>query len=141
MADDNLEAFEALLRDLESLKEDRLPNIDPFSIELEARIVEFQTLLDHKKRSNESRRKLSDGMRQFYLSQFCISNGSFTGEIEVDDVIYSINEDFRQQTIQVSDELDLDEIDCARLFLRSQNDAQEWDRSPIVSAIMRFHKR
>lgn len=59
----------------------------------------------------------------------------------MDDVIYSINEDFRQQTIQVSDELDLDEVDCARLFLRSQNDAQEWDRSPIVSAIMRFHKR
>jgi hypothetical protein len=76
MADDNLEAFEALLRDLESLKEDRLPNIDRLSIELEARIVEFQTLLDHKKRSNESRKKLSDGTRPyFYLSNFYISNG------------------------------------------------------------------
>jgi nuclear pore complex protein Nup205 len=56
-------------------------------------------------------------------------------------VVYSINEDFRQQAIQVSDELDLDEIECAQLFLRSQSDAQEWDRSPIVSAIMHFHKR
>jgi hypothetical protein len=62
MADDNLEAFEGLLRDLESLKEDRLPNIDRLSVELEARISEFRSLLDHKKRSNDSRKKLSDGM-------------------------------------------------------------------------------
>ena len=61
MADDNLEAFEAVLRDLESLKEDRLPNIDRLSTELEARIPDFQNLLDQKRKNNESRRKLSDG--------------------------------------------------------------------------------
>lgn len=62
MADDNLEGLEALLRDLESLKEDRLPNIDRLALELESRIVEFQALLDHKKRNNQSRQKLSDGV-------------------------------------------------------------------------------
>lgn len=41
----------------------------------------------------------------------------------------------------MSDELDLDELECAQLFLQSQTDAQEWDRSPIVSAIIRFHRR
>jgi len=62
MTDDNLESFEALLHDLESLKEDRLPNIDRLSAELEARIKEFQNLLDHKRRNTDSRGKLSEGM-------------------------------------------------------------------------------
>jgi hypothetical protein len=61
MAEDSLEGLEALLRDLESLKEDRLPNIDRLALELEARITEFQALLDHKKHNNQSRQKLSDG--------------------------------------------------------------------------------
>jgi nuclear pore complex protein Nup205 len=141
MAEGSLDAFEGILRDLEALKEDRLPNIDRLSTELEARIGEFQALLDHKKRNNESRRKLSDGLS--YLSfMYDFANVSHcSGEIEVDDLVYSINEEFRQQTIQIADELDLDEIESARLFLRSQNDAQEWDRSPLVGAIMRFHKR
>jgi nuclear pore complex protein Nup205 len=59
----------------------------------------------------------------------------------VDDVVYSINEDFRQQTIQIAEELDLDEMECAKLFLEAQHDAHDLDRSPIVSAVMRFHKR
>lgn len=56
------------------------------------------------------------------------------------DQSYTINDEFRQQTIQIADELDLDEVECARLFLYAQNDAIEIDRSPIVSAIIRFHK-
>jgi nuclear pore complex protein Nup205 len=141
MAEDSLDAFEGILRDLEALKEDRLPNIDRLSTELEARIAEFQALLDHKRRNNESRRKLSDGRLNLTFGYEVADVSRYLGEIEVDDVVYSINEEFRQQTIQIADELDLDEVECARLFLRSQNDAQEWDRSPLVGAIMRFHKR
>jgi nuclear pore complex protein Nup205 len=63
------------------------------------------------------------------------------GEITVNDLTYSINEDFRQQTIQIADEIDLDEIECASLFLAAQNDAEELDRSPVVSAILRYHRR
>ena len=46
-----------------------------------------------------------------------------------------------KQTIQIAEELDLDELESARLFLLAQDDAQELDRSAIVSAVMRFHKR
>ena len=63
MADANgFEAYEALHRDLEALRDNRLPNIERLSGELRAHISEFQGLLDHKKRSNESRKQLSGGM-------------------------------------------------------------------------------
>jgi nuclear pore complex protein Nup205 len=58
---DGFEAFEALHRDLEALRENRLPNIERLSTELRAHIVDFQNLLDHKKKNEESRRQLASG--------------------------------------------------------------------------------
>jgi Nuclear pore complex scaffold, nucleoporins 186/192/205 len=58
MAVDSLDALEALHRDLEALKENRMPNIDRLAAELEAHVDEFRNLLDQKRRSSESRRKL-----------------------------------------------------------------------------------
>lgn len=49
--------------------------------------------------------------------------------------------EFRQEVLQIADELDLDEIEAARLFLRAQEDALDLDRSPTVSAVIRFHKK
>ena len=61
MAADSLDYLEALHRDLESLKENRMPNIDRLAAELEAHVDEFRNLLDQKKRSGESRKKLCSG--------------------------------------------------------------------------------
>jgi nuclear pore complex protein Nup205 len=58
---DSLDDLEALHRDLEALKENRMPNIDRLAAELEAHVDEFRLLLDQKKRSNESRQKLYSG--------------------------------------------------------------------------------
>jgi hypothetical protein len=55
------EVFEALHRDLEALRENRLPTIERLSTELRAHIVDFQNLLDHKKKNNESRKQLASG--------------------------------------------------------------------------------
>jgi len=63
------------------------------------------------------------------------------GTIELDGVEYSINDDFRQETIEIADELDLDEVESAKLFLLAQEDAQELDRSPVVAATIRFHRQ
>jgi hypothetical protein len=61
MASDSLEALEALHHDLQALRENRLVSIDRLSGELEAHIEEFKALLDHKKRNNESRKKIAEG--------------------------------------------------------------------------------
>jgi nuclear pore complex protein Nup205 len=61
MAADSLDELEALHRDLEALKENRMPNIDRLAAELEAHVDEFRSLLEQKKRNGESRRKLCSG--------------------------------------------------------------------------------
>lgn len=63
------------------------------------------------------------------------------GKIELGGVEYAINDDFKQDTIEIADELDLDEVESAKLFLLAQEDAQELDRSPVVTAVIRFHQR
>ena len=62
-----------------------------------------------------------------------------TDTLKIDQVEYSINEEFRQDVIQVADELDLDELEAAKLYLQSQNTAEEIDRPPTMAAIFRFH--
>lgn len=62
MAVDSLDSLEALHRDLEALKENRIPNIDRLAAELEANVDEFRNLLDQKRRSSESRKKLCLGL-------------------------------------------------------------------------------
>jgi Nuclear pore complex scaffold, nucleoporins 186/192/205 len=64
------EAFEALHRDLEALRENRLPTIERLSTELRAHIEDFQNLLDHKKKNDESRKRLASGA---FLTLVCVS--------------------------------------------------------------------
>lgn len=63
------------------------------------------------------------------------------GKIELEGIEYAVNDDFKQDTIEIADELDLDELESAKLFLVAQEDAQELDRSPVVAAVIRFHQR
>ncbi|KAJ9665719.1 hypothetical protein H2201_004203 [Coniosporium apollinis] len=120
---DSLEALQGLHQDLLAFTESRLPTIDRLSLELEARIEEFRKLLDKPRKDDNSRRTLA------------------SGTIRLGDVEYSVNEEFKHETIQVADALDLDELESAKLYLAAQDDAQELDRSPLTASIIRFHER
>jgi nuclear pore complex protein Nup205 len=63
------------------------------------------------------------------------------GKITIDDVEYSVNDEFQQGTLQVADALDLDELLAALLFFRAQETSQEYDRPPVITAIINFHQR
>lgn len=63
------------------------------------------------------------------------------GKIIIDDVEYSVNEDFQQGALQLADALDIDEMVAAFLFFRGQDDSQELDRPPVIAAITKFHQR
>jgi len=54
---------------------------------------------------------------------------------------YSINEEFKQGALKVADDLDLDELDAARIFLEVQDETDSSGRSAITNAIVRFHQR
>ena len=63
------------------------------------------------------------------------------GNIQIDDEEYSVNDEFKENSIQLADALDLDEIDSARLLIVAQEDAEVLDRSLLPSAIIHFHEQ
>jgi nuclear pore complex protein Nup205 len=63
------------------------------------------------------------------------------GKITVDDEEYSINADFQELTLQLADELDLDEVDSAKLLLDSQEDLRTLGRPLLECGVIRFHQQ
>jgi hypothetical protein len=64
-----------------------------------------------------------------------------TGKITVDDEEYSINAEFQEMALQLADELDLDEVDSAKLLLESQDDTRTLGRSLLECGVIRFHQQ
>ncbi|THX07919.1 hypothetical protein D6D18_02066 [Aureobasidium pullulans] len=118
---DSLTRLQGLQADLVAFSESRLPNVDRLWTELEDSIADFRKLLDRQNKSDSSRQKLK------------------SAPVTIDGRDYDVNEDWRQEVIQVADELNLDEMDTAKLYLESQNTAEELGRSQIMAAIFRFH--
>ncbi|KAF2190125.1 hypothetical protein K469DRAFT_657840 [Zopfia rhizophila CBS 207.26] len=120
---DSLEALQGLHRDLLALTELKLPVLQRLLLELEARLDEFKALLDKPPKNDTSRKALN------------------SGKIQIGDEEYEINDDFKQQTLEMAEALDLDELDSATLFLAAQKESQQLDRSQLMTAVIRFHRR
>lgn len=63
------------------------------------------------------------------------------GKIQIDDEEYSVNDEFKDSTLQVADCLDLDEIESARLLLNAQQDVEVLSRRHHVTAVIGFHQQ
>lgn len=65
-------------------------------------------------------------------------DGTGTGDGEP----YEINAEFVDDALKVAEELDLDELEAARLLLdaSAEGDAEAWGRSLWVCGVMRFHQ-
>ncbi|KAF2273141.1 uncharacterized protein EI97DRAFT_190643 [Westerdykella ornata] len=122
-ADDSLAGLQALHRDLCSLIELKLPVLDRLVVNLEARLDELRALLEKKPKNDASRKTLT------------------SGQIKIGEEEYSVNDEFKQRTIELADFLDLDELDAAALFMGAENEAKDLDRSQEQTAIIRFHRR
>ncbi|KAI9676637.1 MAG: hypothetical protein M1829_002954 [Trizodia sp. TS-e1964] len=119
----DIEELERLHLGLVSLSEGNLIHSERFWAELDLKLDEFSDFLDKPSQNNTSRLKL------------------LSGEIEIENQTYSINDDFKHGSLQLSDALDLDELQAAKLFLQSQKDAELLDRSILTTAIVLFHER
>lgn len=122
-ASDSLDRLRSLQADLVAFGESRLTNVERLWTELEESIDDFRALLDKRGRSDASRSQLQ------------------SDKIKIGPIEYSINDDFRQEVVQVADALDLDELEAARLYLESQESAASIDRPPALTAIFQFHGR
>lgn len=136
---DSVEALQGLHRDLLILTESRLPSLQRLSEELDARLQEFRALLDKPAKKDASRKAIQSGKKHKKVKAKPILT-SGAGTIEIDDETYSLNDEFKNAALQIADEIDIDEIEAAKLFLHAQQEAQDIDRSPLVVAILRFHR-
>ncbi|RYP92133.1 hypothetical protein DL770_001714 [Monosporascus sp. CRB-9-2] len=131
MAEDGiLEAFQALHRDLtavvEALKSDRedlgrrlLAGL-PQNPTLEAVGERFKRLLEKDGRKKESRDRV------------------LSGKISISDVEWNLNREFQEIALQVADDLDLDEVEAAKLVLDSEDNETEYGRPRRECAVIRF---
>lgn len=120
---DSLSRLQDLQADLVAFSESRLPTLERLWAELEGSIEDFRRLLETQRRNDKSRQALK------------------ADTIKLDGLEYSINEDFRQNVIEVADELDLDELEAAKLFINSQDSAEELGRPTAVASVIRFHSQ
>ena len=54
---------------------------------------------------------------------------------------YTINEEFQAASLRLADDLNIDELDAARLFLDSQDETDTSGQPAHTAAIIRFHQR
>ncbi|KAF8854844.1 hypothetical protein BDZ45DRAFT_627138 [Acephala macrosclerotiorum] len=124
MTDQNsLESLQALYADLLALSEARLTSLERLGNQLDAHVKSFQSLLDKKVRNEQSRQTLA------------------TGKLNFDGDQYTVNEEFKQGALKVADELNIDELDAARICLEVQEETDSSGRSLLTNSIVRFHQR
>ncbi|KAI5863075.1 nucleoporin Nup186/Nup192/Nup205 [Durotheca rogersii] len=133
MADDgSLEDFQALHRELttvsEALRDDResrgcllLSQLSQLPL-LEKVAGKLGGLLSRPGRKKESR------------------DAVMSGKVTVFDDEYSLNKDYQDLVLQVADELDLDEIEAAKLSLLVEDDETTLGRPRKECAIIHFHQ-
>lgn len=127
---DPLRKLQILQRDLRAFADKRLQNVQRLGNNLQAAAEELKTLLERNKRRDSSRKTLVTD-----------TNPQPT-TITIDESQYQISDQFRHTAIQVADELDLDEIEAAKLCLASMNGANgHADGGTLaMQAVVRFHE-
>ena len=70
----------------------------------------------------------------------CTANRILTGTVNIHGSEYAVTEAFKQQAIELSDALDLDEVQAATVLFDSQQTCDELDRPQLISAIFNFHQ-
>ncbi|KAL9079960.1 MAG: hypothetical protein Q9157_001207 [Trypethelium eluteriae] len=124
---DGLEALEGLHRDLLSFSESQISNVERLESELQQRIGDFKKLLDKPKKNDKSRQDLKSSEQGFKTTCF--------------DEEYQISGEFTDETVEVADALDLDELEAARLLIACQEEAEVIDRKPWICTVINFHHR
>ncbi len=63
------------------------------------------------------------------------------GKIRVSDEEYSVNREFQEIVLQLADEVDLDEVEAAKLLLESEDDRVTLSRPLVECGLIRFHQQ
>ncbi|KAK4443936.1 nucleoporin Nup186/Nup192/Nup205 [Podospora aff. communis PSN243] len=123
-----LESLQALHGELLAVCQHRFEGLQALEVLLEENKKAFKQFLDKKSRNQQSRTAI--GTRKITLGE-----GDDAEE-------YQINSEFLDDTLKVADELDLDELEAARLLLdaSAEGDPEAWGRPLWECGMLRFHQ-
>lgn len=127
--EDPLLRLQILQRDLVATTDSQIKNIERLSEQLDASVKDLEELL--------KRTKKNDASRNIVKKDTTTPSNNLT----IGDVTYEVQDAFREAAIAVADELDLDEVEAAKLCILSQVDGSETDASLPLRAMVRFHEQ
>jgi nuclear pore complex protein Nup205 len=140
--------LQSLHRDLLALSESRLPNLERLWTELGNQLEELKRLLDKPSKNAQHRQMVSSGkpyaftrLRYAAFKWVALTIRGFLGKIQIDGEDYSINEEFKEGTLQLADALSINELEAAGMFMAAQEESALLDRSRLETSIIRFHER
>ncbi|KAM3423192.1 hypothetical protein BST61_g642 [Cercospora zeina] len=127
--EDPLLCLQILQRDLVAATTSQLRNITRLSDQLDASVKDLENLLKRTKKNDASRAIIKP------------TTSPAPDTITVDDVQYIVREEFRDAAIAVANELDLDEVEAAKLCIQAQIDGSATDAALPLRAMVRFHEQ
>lgn len=144
-----LEALQGLHQELVAACDRRFENVEILRQALQAHADAFKKLLDKPARDATSRTAVQSGTSSLASpSQMgcpAIANQTVVagiGQITVNDGGYKLNQDFVESTLKLADELELDEVEAAKVLLLvdAEGDMETLGRSLFECGIIRFHQ-
>lgn len=143
-----LDALEALHRELVAVCEHRFESLHILEQELDSHAQAFRKLLDKPARSEKSRNAVKTGNCEECGPCFAASIRSLnadylraTGKLTVDDEKYTLNAAFQEDAFQLANEIELDEIEAAKILLDCQDDPRTFGRTLFENGLVRFHQQ
>ncbi|KAH7243377.1 nucleoporin Nup186/Nup192/Nup205 [Fusarium redolens] len=120
-----LDALQAFHQGLLSLREGRVEGAEALGNEFLVQVFETELgrFWDKPARKGDNR------------------NAVKSGKVVIDGDEYSINDNFQQDVLTFSDEVELNELESTRCLLESQEDPNTLGRSLLECAIIRFHQQ
>ncbi|KAK3113525.1 hypothetical protein LTR53_009103 [Teratosphaeriaceae sp. CCFEE 6253] len=120
--------LQCLQRDLIAFSESRLTNVARLSAELDASVQDLKKFLEKKGKNEASRKGLVP------------ATGNPPDKLRLGDLEYQVNDDFRQSALMVADELNLDELDAAKLCVDvSPDPGTSAEATLALRAVLHFH--
>lgn len=143
-----LEALQGLHQELVAACDHRFENVEILRQALQAHAEAFKKLLDKPARSQTSRTAVQSGTSSLAIYN-TVSGANANvllvwgiGRITVNDEGYKLNQDFVESTLKLADELELDEVEAAKVLLLvdAEGDVETLGRSLFECGVIRFHQ-
>lgn len=142
MADSStLDALQALHQEILSLHEGRIEGVEVLENEYLVQIFEQELarVWQHPPQSEASRNMVKTGRPSSASKMAMADEGQ--GKISMNGEEFSINEEFQQHALTLSEELSLDEAEAARCLLEALPDIAVLGRSLLECGIIRYHQQ